>query len=138
MASLPTRSDRPGPSGVRLLGWVLLVLALVAQVAGLYAPTVPGPDGIPGLDKVAHFLSFAAPAALAWALGARWVVVLLVLHALVAEPLQHALAPNRVAELGDALANLSGVVVGALSAHLVGRSGHDGGRPSVADRERTG
>jgi VanZ family protein len=123
---------------VRLLGWALLVLTLVAQIAGLYAPTVPGPDGIPGLDKVAHFLAFAVPAALAWALGARWVVVLLVVHALVAEPLQHALAPNRVAELGDALANLSGVAAGVLVAQLVGRTGHDGGRPSVVDRERAG
>ena len=91
-------------------------LALVAQVSGLYAPTAPGPDGIPGLDKVAHFLAFAAPTFLAWLLGARWVVLLLVAHALVAEPLQHALAPTRAAELGDAVANVLGVGVGALAA----------------------
>lgn len=129
---------RPLGGRLRLLARALLGLALVAQVAGLYAPTVPGPDGIPGLDKVAHLLAFAAPTFLAWLLGARWVVVLLLVHALVAEPLQHLLAPARVAELSDALANLLGVLVGVLAARLVVRSGHDGTRPSGVEQMRSG
>lgn len=131
-------TGRPVDGRWRPLGWALLGLALVAQVGGLYAPTVPGPDGIPGLDKVAHLLAFAVPTFLAWLLGARWMVVLLVVHALVAEPLQHLLAPARVAELGDAVANLLGVATGALAGHLVRRSGHDGGRLTVVERVRRG
>lgn len=131
-------TDRLADGRLRPIAWVLLVATLVVQVAGLYAPSVPGPDGIPGLDKVGHLLAFAAPTLLAWLLGARWVVVLLVLHALAAEPLQHALAPARVAELGDAVANVAGVVTGALAAHVVARSGHDGSRPTVAERVRRG
>lgn len=122
----------------RLLGWVLLAVALAAQVSGLYAPTVPGPEGVPGLDKVAHFLVFAVPTFLAWLLGARWVVLLLLVHALVAELLQHTLAPDRVAELADAIANVCGVAVGALAARLAARWRHDGGMPSVHDRVRRG
>ncbi|WP_131105251.1 hypothetical protein [Ornithinimicrobium sufpigmenti] len=131
-------TGRPAPGRLRLLGWVLLTLALVAQVSGLYAPTMPGPDGIPGLDKVGHFVAFAVPTALAGLLRARCVVLLLLVHALAAEPLQHALAPNRVAELADALANLSGVAVGVLVARLVARWRHDGGMPSVDQRVRRG
>lgn len=122
----------------RLLGWVLLAVALAAQVWGLYAPTVPGPEGVPGLDKVAHFLVFAVPTFLAWLLGARWVVLLLLVHALVAELLQHSLAPDRVAELADAIANVCGVAVGALAARLAAGWRHDGGMPSVHDRVRRG
>lgn len=131
-------TDQPTRGRLRLLGWVLLALALVTQVSGLYAPAVPGPDGIPGLDKVGHFVAFAVPTALAVLLRARWVVLLLLVHALVAEPLQHALAPNRVAELVDALANLSGVAVGVLAARLAARRRHDGGMPSVDQRVRRG
>ncbi|QFG69023.1 VanZ family protein [Ornithinimicrobium pratense] len=131
-------TDQTAGGRLRLFGWVLLGLAVVGQVAGLYAPTVPGPDGIPGLDKVGHFLAFAVPAFLARLLGARWMMLLLLVHALVAEPLQHTLTSNRVAELGDALANLVGLAVGALAARLVARWRHDGGMPSVDDRERAG
>lgn len=123
---------------LRSLGWVLLALALAAQMSGLYAPTMPGPDGIPGLDKVAHLLAFAVPTVLAWLLGARWVVLLLLVHALVAEPLQHALAPQRVAELADAVANVCGVAVGVLLACLASRSRHDEGMPSVDQQVRRG
>lgn len=123
-------TDQPAGGRLRLLGWVLLALAVVAQVSGLYAPSVPGPDGIPGLDKVAHFLAFAVPTLLAWLLGARWVVLLLLVHALVAEPLQHTLAPNRVAELADAVANVCGVAVGALAGRVLARGRHDGAMPS--------
>lgn len=131
-------TDRPAGGWLRLLGWVLLALALGAQVYGLYAPTVPGPGGTPGLDKVGHLLAFGVPTFLAWLLGARWVVLLLLVHALAAEPLQHALAPNRVAEVGDAVANVVGVTVGVLAARPAARWRHDEGMPSVDERVRRG
>lgn len=122
----------------RRLGWALLVLALVAQVSGLYSPDVPGPEGVPGLDKVGHLLIFAAPAALAWALGVRWLVVLLVAHAVVAEPVQQVFVPGRVAEVADAVANLVGIGLGVLGARAVGRTGHDVRMPSTVEREGKG
>lgn len=97
---------------MRLLGWCALVVLLVVQVVGLYAPTAPGPEGIAGLDKVSHVAGFLLPAAVAWALGARWVVVLLVIHALVSEPLQGWLAPMRSPDPMDTLADLVGVALG--------------------------
>jgi VanZ family protein len=90
----------------------VLSVLLVVQVAGLYSPTVPGPDGAAGLDKVAHLVGFALPTLVAGLLRARWVVVLLLLHAVVSEPLQGWLAPLRSPDPVDALADLAGVALG--------------------------
>lgn len=107
------------------------------QVWGLYSPSPPGPAGPPGSDKVAHLLGFGIPAALAWWLGARGVVVLTVVHALVSEPLQQALAPDRMLDLLDTVANLLGTGLGvALGAALRARSPHDGRMPSTTRRGR--
>lgn len=91
------------------------------QVAGLYSQSPPQPGGAPGLDKVAHLAAFAVPAALAHLLGARWVLVLLVLHALVSEPLQHTIAPARQMDLLDTVADLVGIAVGVLLARTLTR-----------------
>ncbi len=98
------------------------------QAAGLYAPATPQPGGVPGADKVAHLVAFAVPAALARLLGARWVLVLLVVHAVVSEPLQHLVAPVRQLDPWDAVADLVGVGAGWLLA----------GRCLRASRERSG
>lgn len=127
-----------GPARWRPVAWAALVLALAAQLVGLYSPATPGPEGVPGLDKVGHLLAFAVPAALAWALRARWLVLLLVGHALVAELVQHALVPGRAAEVGDAVANLVGIGLGVLLAHVLVRRRHDVGMPSVVDLEGRG
>jgi len=83
---------------------------------------VPGPDtGLPGLDKVGHLLMFAAPAALATLLGARWVLVALVVHALVSEPLQGWVAPQREADPLDAVADLLGIAAGVALARALRR-----------------
>lgn len=128
------------PSGrdpVRLLGWSVLVVLLVVQVWGLYAPSVPGPDGPPGIDKVSHLLGFGLPAALAWWLGARGLVGLMVLHALVSEPLQHALAPDRMLDVLDTVANLAGIGLGvAVDSAWRARNPHDGRMPSTTRRGR--
>lgn len=106
------------------------------QVWGLYTPVVPGPAGVPGLDKIGHALLFGIPAALAWALRAPWVVLLLVGHALVSEPLQHHLVPGRMMDPWDAVADLVGIALGvALVRAWRQRSGHDGGMPSTAPQE---
>lgn len=106
---------------MRLLGWFLLLVTLVVQLVGLYAPSAPGPAGPPGSDKVGHLLAFAVPAALAWLLGARWLVVALVGHALVSEPIQGWVAPNRTPDPFDALADLVGVALGVALAMTVRR-----------------
>lgn len=95
---------------------------LAIQVVGLYSASVPGPDGPDGSDKVGHLLAFAGPTALAWLLGARWLVPVLVLHALVAEPVQSWVAPGRMTDPWDAAANLVGVAVGVVVARGLGRS----------------
>lgn len=112
---------------LELLGWVALVVALVLQVAGLYSPATPQPGGVPGLDKVAHLVAFAVPAALARLLGARWVLVLLVVHALVSEPLQQQLAPTRELDVLDTVADLVGVAAGWLVGRALARRAHRGG-----------
>lgn len=113
---------------MRLLGWTALVVALVLQLAGIYSATMPGPSGgPPHLDKLGHLTAFAVPAALAWLLGARWLVVALVLHAFVSEPLQGWVAPLRRPDVWDAVANLVGVALGvAVARALVRRSARMG------------
>lgn len=110
---------------------VLLVL-LVVQVWGLYAPSPPGPTGPPGSDKLAHLLGFGIPAAVAWWLGARGLVAVFVVHALVSELVQQMLAPERMLDWWDTVANLLGIGVGvALARALRARTGHDGRMPST-------
>lgn len=139
---MPTAPVHPGPDLVRLLGWSALVTTLVIQAYGLYSPSPPGPDGVPGLDKVGHLLAFAVPTGLAWLLGARWLVALLAVHAVVSEPLQHAVAEQRMLDWWDAVANLTGVALGVGLALALGvalapaarrRTGHDGTRPSTEE-----
>lgn len=121
----------------RLFGWLALVVALVLQVAGLYSTSPPQPGGVPGLDKIAHLAAFAVPAGLAWLLRARWMVGVLVVHALVSEPLQHQLAPRRELDGLDTLADLVGIAAGVVLARaLLRRSGHDGRVRTEGGRER--
>ena len=72
---------------------------------GLYAPSPPT-TGPAGTDKLGHLLGFGAPAAVAWWLGGRWWVGLMVLHALVSEEVQQRISPERMMDGRDTLANL--------------------------------
>ena len=118
-----------------LYAWLALGVSLLIQCYGLYAPSSPGPDGVPRLDKIGHLVAFAVPAALAWWLRARWVVPVLVLHALVSEPLQQALSPERSLDWLDAAADLVGIALGVwVTATWARRSGHDEGMPSAPEQ----
>ena len=98
---------------------------------GLYAPSPPT-TGPAGTDKLGHLLGFGAPAAVAWWLGGRWWVGLMVVHALVSEELQHRISPERMMDGGDTLANLAGLSVGvSLAAAAVRLRRHHGGMPSA-------
>lgn len=98
---------------------------------------MPGPDGVPGLDKVGHLVAFAVPAALAWWLRARWLVPVMVVHALVSEPMQHLVAPSRQAELLDAVVDLIGVALGVwVAATARRRWGHDGDMGEISTPPR--
>ena len=90
--------------------------ALGLQLAVLYAPRAPGvaTGGLP-VDKVVHAVVFALPTvALARAGVPRgWAVGLMALHAPVSEAIQHNLLRDRSGELGDIVADLVGVGIGA-------------------------
>lgn len=112
----------PGPPEPwRAVGWSTLVLLLLAQVALLYLPAGDGPALAPGSDKVGHALLFGLPGALAVLLGHRWVLPILVLHALVSEPLQGWLTSTRQADPWDLVADLVGIVLGVVVAEAAVR-----------------
>lgn len=110
------------PDPIRGIAWFALLVMILVQVVGLYSATVPGPEGISRMDKLSHLAGFGVPAALAWALGARWLVLVMIGHALVSEPLQGWLAPLRVPDVLDTVANLTGIVVGVLLVEAVRRA----------------
>ena len=90
------------------------VLAL-AHLAALYWPRVSVEGPVVWSDKVVHVLLFALPAAAGLLAGLRpaYLLVPLALHAPLSEALQHFVLPNRSGDVWDAVADLSGVVVGA-------------------------
>jgi VanZ family protein len=101
--------------GPRQLWLLLFVLVVVAHVAALYWPRVGVEGPVAWSDKVVHVLLFALPAAVGLLAGLRpaYLLVPLVLHAPLSEALQHFVLPNRSGDLGDAVADLAGVVLGA-------------------------
>lgn len=106
------RTPDPLVAVCRALAWALLLALLAAQVWGLYL-LVPGPGEplLDGQDKVAHAVLFGVPTGLALLLRARLVVVAIVVHALVSEPLQAWLTATRAADVWDLVADLVGIAV---------------------------
>lgn len=91
-----------------------LAIAVVVVVSLVPAPDMPHP---PGGDKLHHFLAYAALAASAVQLYARWPSLLgaglgLVLLGIGLEHAQGALTDTRMADQRDALANTLGVIAG--------------------------
>jgi hypothetical protein len=93
------------------------LVALAVQLVVVYAPRAPGEGGIPHLDKVVHFVIFAAPTVLLLLAGLRTalVVPLLALHGPVSEWAQADLLPHRDGGWDDATADLLGVAAGLLA-----------------------
>ena len=102
---------------------VVFVALAVAHVAALYWPRVDVEGPVTWSDKVVHVVLFAAPtfAGLTARLRPALVIGLLAVHAPVSELVQHFLLPNRSGDLGDAVADLGGVVLG-VSIFVVGRA----------------
>jgi hypothetical protein len=107
---------------LRTAGWVVLVALLALQLWALYVAGGTGGPLFPHSDKAGHLTMFAAPAALAVLLRSRSVLALLLVHALVAEPVQGWLTETRVTDTWDAVANLTGLALGTLVALRWGRS----------------
>ena len=105
-------------------------LAVLLQLWGLYAPSVPvGADWFPAADKVAHGVAFGLPVALVMVAdtlrrrsrGLRPRARLLVLatwvsaaHAVVSELIQAAFYTDRLGDPLDLLADWSGITIAAM------------------------
>ncbi|MGI8947195.1 MAG: VanZ family protein [Ornithinimicrobium sp.] len=96
--------------------WVAFAVLMGLQVVALYA--VQGPD-VPAAsqaDKLVHAAMFALPAVVAVRLARTWPWTVLVLHALLSEPLQAWLTTQRQLDPWDTVADLVGIVLGVLAA----------------------
>ena len=118
-----TATSHPRPQQLRWR-WALGV-AMAVQLMVLYAPSAPAGPPVNGIDKVVHFSIFAAPvfAALMVGIRARWALVILAAHAPISELIQHLVLPHRSGDPFDAIADLSGVLLGGL-AYLVWNRRH--------------
>lgn len=96
----------------RGLGLVTFAVLLLFQVYALYLITPGSGASLPYADKLAHAAMFATPAALAAALRWRWGLAILIVHALISEPLQGALTATRQVDAWDAVADMIGISVG--------------------------
>jgi VanZ family protein len=102
---------------------VAFVGLVVAQLLAVYWPRVDVQGPVTWTDKVVHVLLFLLPTVAGLVAGLRpaWVVGLVALHAPVSELVQHFLLPNRSGDVWDAVADLSGVVLG-VTLVVVGRA----------------
>ena len=100
-------------------------VALLVQLAVVYAPSAGGAPAVPHLDKLVHASVFALP--VLFGLLARLplvpVVAVMALHAPVSEVVQGTLLSQRSGDPWDAVADLVGVVLGAVVATVVLRRG---------------
>ncbi|QGN59303.1 VanZ family protein [Nostocoides sp. HKS02] len=87
---------------------------MVLQVAALYWPRIDVQGPVTWTDKVVHVLLFLVPTVLGLLAGLRptWVVVGLAVHAPVSELVQHFFLPHRSGDIWDAVADLTGVLLG--------------------------
>jgi len=99
---------------------------MAVQLIALYAPRAPAGPRINGFDKVIHLSIFAAPvfAALMVGIRARWALVVLALHGPISELIQHFVLPHRSGDVFDAIADLSGVLLGAMAYVVWNRRQH--------------
>lgn len=91
-------------------------MLLAGHLLALYWPRVEI-EGLPqDSDKLAHALLFGLPAVAAALVLRRpaWLLAPLAVHAPVSEWLQASVLPHRSGDVRDALADLAGVLVGAV------------------------
>ncbi|MFP5346446.1 MAG: VanZ family protein [Actinomycetes bacterium] len=121
----PTRERRDRQVRGRTLWRVLLVLAVVVQLVVLYWPKDPGGGGVGNLDKVVHAAVFGAVALAGRGAGVPWrpLALVLVVHAGLSEVIQGTLLPDRHGDPADAVADVTGTVLGLLAAHARLRAG---------------
>ena len=115
----PVEARADPPRSGLLWRWSFGV-ALAVQLIVLYAPRAPAGPQVNGFDKLVHLSIFAAPALAALMMGirARWALGMLAVHAPTSELIQHFALPHRSGDVFDAIADLCGVLLGAL-AYLV-------------------
>jgi len=101
----------------------MFILAILLQLVVLYAPSTPAGPAVPGLDKVVHAGVFFLPGALGLLAGVRvrWLAVVLALHAVLSELVQHVLLPLRAGDPWDVIADLVGLGLGVLVGGLLRR-----------------
>jgi len=118
--SMATRT----PAG-QVLTRLGFALAVVIHLLVLYVPSVPSTVdvAVPGADKAAHVLVFAAVMAtgVIARLPAPWLAAVLAAHAGVSEVIQEFLLAGRTGDVWDAVADLGGVALGWYLASVVRR-----------------
>lgn len=106
--------------------WTYLpaLVAVLLQLVVLYSPSGGGVAPFPNFDKLVHCAVFALPVlfALLARLPLALVVGLAAVHAPVSELVQWSLLPHRSGDPWDVVADLVGVTVGTVAAHLATRS----------------
>ncbi len=121
------------------MAFILTALLTVVIALLTLMPQVPGPTGIPGFDKLAHFIAFAALCVpLAWRYPHLWRAVALatLVYGGVIEIIQP--LTGRTAQWGDLVADGAGAFAGAFVASRFGFRkfrGRDGrkGEPAFSD-----
>jgi hypothetical protein len=121
-----TVAGKSNPRPSRLLWRWAFGAAVVVQLIALYVPDAPAGPEIIGLDKVVHVSIFAAPALAALMVGlrARWALGILAVHAPISELIQHFFLTHRSGDVFDAVADLSGVLLGAMAFVVWNRRQH--------------
>lgn len=99
-----------------LLPRAVFAVVLVVHLVALYSPRAAGEALFPGVDKVTHALLFGGLLVAAWWLGAGlvWLAPLLAVHAVESEVVQSVFLPHRDGSIGDALADIVGVLLGVI------------------------
>ena len=109
--------------GGRRFGRLAFALAVLVQLCAVYWPRVDVQGPVTWTDKAVHVLLFLVPTVVGLLTGLRpaYVVGALALHAPVSEVVQHVLLPGRSGDVWDAVADVSGVVLG-VTVVVVGRT----------------
>lgn len=116
----------PPPHGRHRLTRASFALAALVNVVVLYWPRqVSDAELFPNVDKVVHVGVFVA---VAWTgvharVPRRWLVPVLVVHAVSSEVVQHWLLPARSGDPRDAVADLLGIGLGLLASVATARGG---------------